>query len=183
LSVFMFSVAGIKAAIFHMIGHAVSKLSLFFTTGILESKYGGTNINDLKGLVQKSKGLAFLFTVATLSMIGVPLLAGFVGKAYIFYAAVEDKINYLVVIVLSVSILISASYFLRIIYNVYCTVNEIKSVKVNKEYNYSELAMKVATILGCVCVLCYFFSFPFLMEFLDKIQFKSLAEILKEGSQ
>ena len=183
LSVFMFSIAGIKAAIFHMIGHAVSKLSLFFATGILESKYGGTNIINLIGLVKKSKGLALLFTVAILSMIGIPPLAGFVGKAYIFYASINDKVDYIVVATLTISILISASYFIRLIYNMYFVVNKSVSLKVSKEDKYSEGAMKIATILSCCCILCYVFSFPFLMKFLDKIQFKDLAEILKEGVQ
>jgi multicomponent Na+:H+ antiporter subunit D len=169
LSCFMFSVAGIKAAILHMIGHAVSKLSLFFTTGILESKYGGTKTSDLDGLATKSKSLAFLFAVAIFSMIGIPPLAGFVGKAYMVYAASN---NYLVLAIISLSILLSANYFIRLFYRLYFMEPHNSPLK-PKQYNYSESFMRLATLLGCLGILCYAVFFPFLMKFLNKIPFQN----------
>ena len=183
LSVFMFSVEGIKAAIFHMIGHAISKISLFFTAGMAESKYGCTDIKNLIGLAKKTKSLALLFTIAILSMIGIPPLAGFVGKAYIFYAALNDKIDYFIIIILTISILLSATYFIRLLYNIYFVIYENNSLKTHKEDKFSERIMILATILGCVCILCYVFFFPFLVKFLDRIQFQNLTEVLKEGIQ
>jgi multicomponent Na+:H+ antiporter subunit D len=178
LSCFMFSVKGIKAAVLHMLGHGVSKLSLFFAAGIVESKYGGADIANLNGLAKKSESLALLFTIAILSMIGLPPLAGFVGKFYIFYAASSNEIDYLAIISISISILISASYFMRLIYDMYFIENKIPGHKANKQ----DVVMKFATMLGCASVLFYALSFPFLMEFMDKIQFESLIDILKEVS-
>ena len=183
LSILMFSAVGIKAAIVHMIGHAVSKLSLFFVTGILESKYKIAKISDLKGLVKRSKSLAFIFTLATVSMIGLPPLAGFAGKAYIFYAIVAGKVDYFAATALSISILLSASYFIRLVHNIYFVVNQRSSLGTSRHHGYFETAMKCATILGCIYILFYVFSFPFLMKFLDKIQFKNLAKILNETVQ
>jgi multicomponent Na+:H+ antiporter subunit D len=173
LSAFMFSVSGIKAAIVHMIGHGVSKLVLFFATGVLESKYDSTSINSLNGLVKRSKLLACIFTVATLSMIGIPPLAGVVGKSYIIYALVSDKVNYIGVITLSISVLISASYFIKLLYSIYFMDHAHKRLSANSS---AEAIMLFAAILGCIAILLYAISFPFLIEFLDKIQFKSLNQ-------
>jgi len=183
LSAVMFSVAGIKAAIIHMIGHAVTKISLFFTAGILDSKFGITTVNDLKGLSKRSKGLAFIFTLAAISMIGIPPLAGFMGKAYVFYAATMNKTDYFVIIVLSISILVSASYFVRLIYNMYFAANENHHTSMSQKQGYSGIAMRIATILGCLCILLYAASFPFLMKFLNKIQFNGLIDTFNTGGQ
>jgi multicomponent Na+:H+ antiporter subunit D len=179
LSCFMFSVAGIKAAILHMIGHAISKLSLFFTTGILESKYGGTKTSDLDGLTLKSKSLAFLFAIAIFSMIGIPPLAGFIGKAYMLYAA-SSKAGYLAIVIVSISIVVSANYFIRLFYRLYFMAPSSSSLRV-KQYTYSEGFMRIATLLGCVGILCYAAFFPFLMKFMNKIPFQNLATIWNES--
>ncbi|NRA73551.1 MAG: hypothetical protein HRU36_02240 [Rickettsiales bacterium] len=171
LSALMFSATGIKAAIIHMIGHAISKLSLFFASGILEAKYKITEIDDLKGFVNRSKTVAFIFTLATISMIGIPPLAGFIGKAYIFYAAIIEKIDYITLVILTISILLSVKYFTPLIYNIYFDKQNITS-QTNK--NLFEITiMKWATLLGCIGITFYVLLLLTLVKFLDKIQFVS----------
>jgi NADH-quinone oxidoreductase subunit N len=71
-------------------------------------------IYDLAGLSKTSPGMALALAVLMFSLAGVPPLAGFFGKFYVFYAAVQTGLIWLVVIAVVTSV-ISAFYYLRIV--------------------------------------------------------------------
>jgi NADH-quinone oxidoreductase subunit N len=71
-------------------------------------------IYDLAGLSKTSPGVALALAVLMFSLAGVPPLAGFFGKFYVFYAAVQTGLIWLVVIAVVTSV-ISAFYYLRIV--------------------------------------------------------------------
>ena len=71
-------------------------------------------IDDLAGLARSQPLLAFAMTLLMFSMAGIPPLAGFFGKLYIFLAAVDAKLYSLAVIGVLASV-VGAYYYLRII--------------------------------------------------------------------
>jgi NADH-quinone oxidoreductase subunit N len=94
---------------------------LFMTLGvfavILSMQVGGKRveeITDLAGASRTNPGLAFVMAALMFSLIGIPPLAGFFGKFYVFAAAVEAKLFVLAVIGIVTSV-VSAFYYLRII--------------------------------------------------------------------
>ena len=72
------------------------------------------NISDLSGLARNQPVLAFLFAMLMFSLAGIPPLAGFFGKLYVFQAAVEAKLYALAVIGVVASV-VGAYYYLRIV--------------------------------------------------------------------
>jgi len=109
---------GVKGSLLHILNHALMKGCLFLVTGAVVYRTGLTGIQDFKGLGRKMPVSMAAFTVAALSMIGVPLTVGFVSKWYLVLAAIETGL-WPVVAVLLLSSLLMAVYFWRVIDNLY----------------------------------------------------------------
>jgi len=92
--------------------------AVFLVLDVLRKKYDVNTLEDLKGLAKENSLLAFFFTVQLLSLAGIPLLAGFLGKAVVFYAGVDAGLWYVVLIALLNSAL-SVGYYAWIIKHLY----------------------------------------------------------------
>ena len=79
--------AAVIAAVFLIAAHAFGKLTMFFVAGAISVETGKTKISELDGIGRKMPGTMFAFFLATLSMAGLPPLAGFVGKWYLSVGA------------------------------------------------------------------------------------------------
>lgn len=78
----------------------------------------GDEINDLSGLARKNPLAAFSMLVFMFSLAGIPPFAGFVGKFYIFMAAIKANLVWLAVVGVLFSA-ISAYYYLRVVMVMY----------------------------------------------------------------
>ncbi len=76
----MLSPAGLTAALSHMVVHAFMKISSFFCAGSVMHQTGKTYIYELDGLGRKMPITFGCLTAASLSLIGIPLFAGFISK-------------------------------------------------------------------------------------------------------
>lgn len=109
------SVAGMLAAIFHVFAHAITKSMLFVCCGAFVDEAGGKEqLENLKGAAHKNPLAGVAFTVGALSMIGVPLFAGFISKLYFATAALQmtGVRMILVLAALAISMILNAMYFL-----------------------------------------------------------------------
>lgn len=109
------SIAGMLAACFHVFAHAVTKSMLFVCCGaFIEDAGGKEQLENLKGAAHRNPLSGIAFTVGALSMIGVPLFAGFISKLYFAMAAVEMTGPRLVLVLaaLAISMILNAMYFL-----------------------------------------------------------------------
>lgn len=107
------------------------------------------NISDLSGLSKHHPIISICLTILTFSLAGVPPLAGFFAKFYIFLAIIQQKIYYLAVVGL-LSAVIAAFYYLRIIKVIYFDV-----AKGSYEKN-SNYGLKFSLIVSTVVILFYF---------------------------
>ena len=114
---------GFAAALFQILVHAVTKSLLFLTTPRLAHVSGDSLLFDnLEGSGIREKGAGLCFTIAGLSMIGVPFLAGFASKLLFAVAAVRSEnltVLILVTASLGLSSVLSAVYFIRTIVCIY----------------------------------------------------------------
>ncbi len=110
---------GTAAVMFYLAAYALMNIGAFAVVIHIAGK-GERNlrIDDLAGLAQKEPITAALFTVFILSFIGVPLTGGFLGKFYIFRAAVQSDLIWLAVLGLLNSA-VAAYYYLRILVVMY----------------------------------------------------------------
>lgn len=118
ISAFLFTPKGMSAAIMHMISHAFTKICLFYSAGNFYSIHHAYYTYQLKGLARSMPKTSFIMLISGLSLVGMPPFAGFVSKFYIMLAAAEEQ-NLLVMTVLAISSMCSATYIMRIIRMVY----------------------------------------------------------------
>ena len=111
--------AGIAAALFYLLSYALVKLGAF----LIVAHLGGAGerhveIEDFAGLARRQPGMAACMSLFLLSLLGLPVAAGFLGKFYIFNAALESNLIWLA-IVLGLNSVIAAYYYLRVIVTMY----------------------------------------------------------------
>jgi len=107
--------AALTAVVFYLLTYAVMNMGAFAIVTIMARKNDQrNNVEDYNGIGFKSPALAFSLAIFLLSLLGMPLTAGFMGKIMVFSAAVNQGYVWLVVIgVLNTAI--SAYYYLRLI--------------------------------------------------------------------
>jgi multicomponent Na+:H+ antiporter subunit D len=93
----------------------VSKITLFFAAGAIYTAAHKTKVSQLDGIGRRMPLTMTAFTIGALSLIGIPPLAGFVSKWYIFAGAAQAGQG-LAIAVLALSTLLNAAYFLPIVH-------------------------------------------------------------------
>jgi len=100
------------------IAYIFMQSAVFLLLDILRKRYNIQTLEEVKGLAKQNKALAFFFTVQLFSLAGIPLLAGFMGKAVVFYAGVDAGLWPVVLIALLNSAL-SVGYYAWIVKHLY----------------------------------------------------------------
>jgi NADH-quinone oxidoreductase subunit N len=112
---------GKAAVLFYLLAYAVSNLGALGIVALLgTSQHPHDELRDFAGLWRSRPGLAGLMTVFLLSLGGFPPMAGFIGKWYIFSAAVERGHYWLAIIGVLTSV-VSVFFYLRIVVMMYMT--------------------------------------------------------------
>src|SRR5437762_1078359 len=86
-----------QAVAFYLVAYLLMTL-LSFAVLVIVSQQTGDRISDFDGLAKRSPFLAFAMLIAMVSLAGVPFTAGFLGKFFIFYAAIAQRPLALVVV-------------------------------------------------------------------------------------
>ncbi len=115
--------AGYTAAIFHIMAHAVTKSMLFLTTPRLaEVSEDSLLFRKLQASALRNKDAGIFFLIGSMSMIGIPLFAGFSSKLQFALAGVESHSDIkliAVILALAASSLLNAIYFIRTLIRIY----------------------------------------------------------------
>jgi NADH-quinone oxidoreductase subunit N len=111
--------AGIAAALFYLVGYAPVKMGAF----LIVAQLGGpgerhVDIEDFTGLARRQPAMAACLSLFLLSLLGLPITAGFLGKFYVFNAALESNLIWLAIL-LALNSVIGAYYYLRVIVVMY----------------------------------------------------------------
>jgi multicomponent Na+:H+ antiporter subunit D len=118
LGVALLDPSGVLGGIIHIANHGFSKITLFFCAGAIYVASHKKKISDMEGIGYAMPFTMGAFAVASLSMIGVPPVAGFVTKWYLLNGALEIR-NLPIVIVLMVSTILNAGYFAPITFKAF----------------------------------------------------------------
>ncbi len=110
--------SGMTGGVIHIANHAFSKITLFFCAGSIYIASHKTLVSQLSGMGRQMPITMAAFTIGALSMIGVPLMAGFTTKWYLAVGAIEAG-SYAILAVLGISTLLNAAYFIPILYKAY----------------------------------------------------------------
>lgn len=110
---------GMVSALLQVVFHMISKNLLFMCVGGLIMKTGYSNVRDYNGIGKELGNVIILFTIGSLSLIGIPPFAGFISKFALVQSAflLENKIAFIGSIALMVSALLTAGYLLSFVYS------------------------------------------------------------------
>jgi len=141
---------GIQSTIIYLTIYLVMNLGAFGCIFMMKrEKVFYENINDLSGMSKNHPLLAFSFLIILFSLAGIPPLAGFFAKFYIFMSVIESELYALAIIGL-VTTVVSAFYYLRVIKIIYFD-------KPKKPFDESyDWGLKTSLILSTVLILIYF---------------------------
>ena len=139
-----------RAVTFYLVAYLLMTL-LSFAVLIIVAQQTGDEISDFDGLAQRSPFLAFAMLIGMVSLAGVPFTAGFLGKFYIFYAAVLQH-QVVLVIVGVITVGCGFYYYLKVVRAMYwqSTAN-VDKISVN---GLSRLAIS-ALIIGTIWLGVY----------------------------
>jgi NADH-quinone oxidoreductase subunit N len=110
---------GVRGVVIYMLIYLFTTVGVFAC--VLAMRRQGRaveQISDLAGLARTNKGLAFVFSMLMFSLAGIPPLAGFFGKLFVFMAAVKAGLWALAIIGVIASV-VGAYYYLRIVKTIY----------------------------------------------------------------
>ncbi|GAB6180624.1 NADH-quinone oxidoreductase subunit N [Desulfotomaculum defluvii] len=107
------SEAGIKGVMFYAFLYVFATIGAFTVVAAVSNQTGSDEIEDYAGLIQRAPLAASVMLVSLLSMAGIPPLAGFVGKFYIFQTVVQEHM-WLVYLGLIMS-MVSVYYYLKVV--------------------------------------------------------------------
>jgi len=154
---------GIQSSITYTLIYLFMNLAFFSCLFMLrrDEKYF-ENIEDLSGLSKNHPVLSFSFLIVLFSLAGIPPLAGFFAKFYIFSAVIEKSMYFLAIIGL-LSTVIAAFYYLRLIKIIY-----FDSEKEKYESNHN-IGLKISLVFSSIFILLYFIYPSPLIEIVEKI--------------
>jgi multicomponent Na+:H+ antiporter subunit D len=108
------STLGVMAAVLHLFNHAITKAALFMALGAIVYRIGSTRIDAMAGIARDMPWTMAAFVVGGLSLIGVPLTAGFITKWHLLLAALEAGLWPIAVFLLATS-LIAVIYIWKVV--------------------------------------------------------------------
>ena len=154
---------GIQSSIAYISIYLLMNLSFFSCMFMMrkENIYY-EKLEDLSGLSKNHPILSLSLLIVLFSLAGIPPLAGFFAKFYIFLAVIENEMYFLAIIGL-LSTVVAAFYYLRIIKTIY-----FEESKNNFDINHS-LGLRISLVVSTIIILTYFIYPSFLLNVVTKI--------------
>ncbi len=158
LGIFTFNKQGIEGSMLQMLSHGLISAALFLCVGVLYDRNKSRLINSYGGIVNILPKYSFVLMVFVLAALGLPGTSGFIGEFLVLIGAF--KINYLVGILASTGVILSAAYMLWLYKRVVFGKLEKEELKEMKDINLSEFTLLF--ILGFFIIFFGFYPEPLL---------------------
>ena len=155
---------GVQSSVFYISIYLIMNLGFFSFLFMLkkDNKYY-EDMDDLSGLSKNHPLIALSLLIILFSLAGIPPLAGFFAKFYIFKAVIDQSMYFLAILGL-LSTVIAAFYYLRIVKIMYF---DQEKIIYDKDYN---LGLKLTLIASTIIILFYFIYPSKLIEIVSKIE-------------
>ena len=157
----------LTGALLHVIVHAFVKCALFASAGILIYRTGMTNVTDYKGVGKKMPVTMWCYTIASLTLIGIPPTGGFISKWYLALGSLGGNIGVLGYVgpaVLLASALLTAGYLLPISLDAFLPGSKDETPRQRERID----AMSILPLILVTCaVLIGLFPNP-VLEFIEQ---------------
>ncbi|NIM96966.1 MAG: NADH-quinone oxidoreductase subunit NuoN [candidate division Zixibacteria bacterium] len=143
---------GVASVAFYTFVYLFANMGAFMAAIAFSNITGSDEIKDYAGLSRKTPALAAMMAVFMLSLVGIPPLAGFVGKYYLFSAAIQQGYIWLVIVAVLTSV-VSLYYYLGVVRQMYFQAT-------TQESSVSTGAMLKIALIICVVGVLLFGVYP-----------------------
>jgi NADH-quinone oxidoreductase subunit M len=132
LGIFTFTIAGMDGGIYQTLNEGIGGGALFMLLGLLYERYGTYDMREYGGLAGKLPWVVTMFVLTALSVVGLPMLNGFVGEFLVFSGSMQSVIAHHVgwTVLATSGVILTAAYMLQMIQRVFYGNLGIKSNKV-----------------------------------------------------
>lgn len=122
-------VASANAVFVYATAYSIASIIAFGVLMLVQQQSGNSSFDDFNGLGKSNPFLAFVLTIAMLSLAGIPLTAGFIGKFFMFSRALSQYQIWLTVLAV-INAIISIFYYFRVIIAMYFTNEERVTISI-----------------------------------------------------
>ena len=150
LAVVAFGSMSNNALLLYTLSYSIATISAFGILILVREAHGNDYFSSLNGMAKSNPLEAFCLTVSMLSLAGIPPLAGFMAKYYLFTAALEKGFIWLVMVAIAGSA-ISVAYYFKPIMAMY--LKEPSGVKLTVETSYKVHLMFMTLLIILIGVL------------------------------
>jgi NADH-quinone oxidoreductase subunit N len=123
LAVMGHSERGLASLVYYVITYGLTTLGAFGVVAVVQRQTGGDRLSDFAGLARRSPGLAICMMVFLLSLAGIPPLAGFFGKFYMFSEVLRGgspSLGLLWLVILAIALsAVSLYYYLQVLKQIF----------------------------------------------------------------
>ena len=158
MGIFTFNKQGIEGSMIQMLSHGLISAALFLCVGVLYDRTHSRLIKSYGGLVHVLPKYSFVFMIFALGTLGLPGTSGFVGEFLVLVGTF--KVNYLVAIIGSLGVILSAAYMLWLYKRVIFGKLDKVELKKIKDINLSESG--ILFVLAALVIFFGFYPDPFL---------------------
>jgi NADH-quinone oxidoreductase subunit N len=148
---------GLSSLVYYVITYALTTLGAFGVVAVVQQQTGGDRLSDFAGLSRRSPGLALCMMVFILSLAGIPPLAGFFGKFYVFsqllHSAAGMGLLWLVIVAIAFSA-VSLYYYLQVLKQIFVAPIDPQAAPAASAPPTQQVVLAVVALavvlLGCV---------------------------------
>ncbi len=117
LGIYTFAINGLDGAVYHILNESISAAAMLILLGLMYERYGTYEIAAYGGLAARAPHMATLFVITVLSLIGLPILNGFVGEFLVLSSGFASYRGWGVAA--TAGVILSASYMLWMVQRVF----------------------------------------------------------------
>jgi NADH-quinone oxidoreductase subunit N len=152
---------GVATVVYFVLVYVFSNLAAFGVVQAISLKTGKENMNDYEGLYRTNPKLSMVMMLALFSLAGIPPVAGFFGKFFLFVAAASEGYYWLVFIAV-VNVTISLYYYLLVVRAMFLRKSD-KAIPFFKNKLYMRLGL-IITVLGILILGIYSPLYDYIFE-------------------
>jgi multicomponent Na+:H+ antiporter subunit D len=160
-------------SVMHMVNHGLAKITLFFCAGAIYAAAHRENISEFGGLGRQMPWTFGAFTVASLALVGLPGLSGFVGKFFLARGAIGNGDLVALAVMLGASLL-TAAYLLPIVRIAYFPGASAAGESGARAHAYAEAPAAMVVPLVATAVLVIMFG---MLPVVMNVQFDLAADV------
>lgn len=147
---------GVSSLVYYVVTYALTTLGAFAVVAAVEDGAGEAKLSDFAGLSRRAPLLSFCMMIFMLSLAGIPPLAGFFGKFYVFAAAVNAEpknlgLLWLVILAIMMSA-VSLYYYLQVLKQIYVVDAPVAAARFQASVPFQVAVVLLALsilVLGC----------------------------------